>query len=283
MRDADDLLGALVEKVAKLEGRVADLSLLETPTGMAFGSGAANQVATWLDADTLQGASRLTFGSLLNVLRIGTGAGNAEFWGLGIQIAASGDSIVLAESSSTYTTGGTLGWVGNSQPFLYVPGTSFKIGFGTEAIPNVNFRSTGLDIFQPVVIDQSTAITNSAQPLLTLTHQTSGTPAAGFGIESLVKLESTTTLDRHAHAQVTSWVVATDASRTSRTIFYTYDTAAREAFRIQASGSAAMIGFLGAAAIVRPTVTGSRGGNAALASVLTALANLGLIVNSSSA
>lgn len=32
-----------------------------------------------------------------------------------------------------------------------------------------------------------------------------------------------------------------------------------------------------------PTVTGSRGGNAALASLLTALANLGIIVNNSTA
>lgn len=43
------------------------------------------------------------------------------------------------------------------------------------------------------------------------------------------------------------------------------------------------LGFLGAAGVTRPTVTGSRGGNAALASLLTALANLGLITNSTSA
>ncbi len=43
------------------------------------------------------------------------------------------------------------------------------------------------------------------------------------------------------------------------------------------------LGFYGVAPVAKPTVTGSRGGNAALASVLTALANLGLITNSSSA
>jgi hypothetical protein len=41
------------------------------------------------------------------------------------------------------------------------------------------------------------------------------------------------------------------------------------------------IGFFGATPIAQPTVTGSRGGNAALASLLTALADLGLIVDSS--
>jgi hypothetical protein len=49
------------------------------------------------------------------------------------------------------------------------------------------------------------------------------------------------------------------------------------------SASSQKLGFWGATPIVRPTVTGSRGGNAALASLLTALANAGLVVDSSSA
>lgn len=46
-------------------------------------------------------------------------------------------------------------------------------------------------------------------------------------------------------------------------------------------GNSTGIGFFAATPVAQPTVTGSRGGNAALASVLTALANLGLIVNNS--
>ena len=42
------------------------------------------------------------------------------------------------------------------------------------------------------------------------------------------------------------------------------------------------IGFLGAAPVTRPTVTGSRGGIAALADLLTELETLGLITDSSS-
>lgn len=41
------------------------------------------------------------------------------------------------------------------------------------------------------------------------------------------------------------------------------------------------VGFNGTAPIAKPTITGSRGGNAALASLLTALANYGLITDSS--
>lgn len=51
--------------------------------------------------------------------------------------------------------------------------------------------------------------------------------------------------------------------------------------RVKVDGTG--IGFLGATPVARPTVTGSRGGNAALASLLTALATLGLITDSSSA
>ena len=41
------------------------------------------------------------------------------------------------------------------------------------------------------------------------------------------------------------------------------------------------LSFFGAGGSGRPTVSGSRGGNAALASLLTALANLGLVTDSS--
>lgn len=47
--------------------------------------------------------------------------------------------------------------------------------------------------------------------------------------------------------------------------------------------SGSKIGAFGTAPASRPTVTGSRGGNAALASFLTGMANLGFIVDSSSA
>lgn len=48
-----------------------------------------------------------------------------------------------------------------------------------------------------------------------------------------------------------------------------------------ASGHGAALGFYATAPVAKPTVTGSRGANAALASLLTALANLGLLTDSS--
>lgn len=43
------------------------------------------------------------------------------------------------------------------------------------------------------------------------------------------------------------------------------------------------LGFYGATAVAKPTVTGSRGGNAALASLLTSLSTLGLVTDSTTA
>lgn len=48
------------------------------------------------------------------------------------------------------------------------------------------------------------------------------------------------------------------------------------------TGASQQIGFYGTPKIAKQTVTGSRGANAALTSLLTALASLGLITNSSS-
>jgi hypothetical protein len=59
----------------------------------------------------------------------------------------------------------------------------------------------------------------------------------------------------------------------------TVDTTGRiTAASLQVTGN---VGFYGGVPTTKPTVTGSRGANAALASLLTALAGLGLIVDSS--
>jgi hypothetical protein len=101
---------------------------------------------------------------------------------------------------------------------------------------------------------------------------------------NLLTVGQSSVQERAMALMASSYVVNTDASRTTRLTVSMYDaTAAREVLRLETSGTAAMLSFYGSAAVAKPTVTGSRGGNAALASVLTALANLGLMTDSSSA
>ena len=97
------------------------------------------------------------------------------------------------------------------------------------------------------------ALTTSGVTGLLLTHNSSGTPGAGFGVTLSFALETTTTENTTAADDDVTWTTATHASRAARRSFYIYDTAAREALRIEASGSAAMIGFLGASAAVQQT------------------------------
>jgi hypothetical protein len=79
---------------------------------------------------------------------------------------------------------------------------------------------------------------------------------------------------------------STDASRKGFVRLCAQDAVAtsggREGIRIDTDGAQALVGLFGATPVAKPTVTGSRGGNAALASLLTALADLGLITDSSS-
>ena len=86
---------------------------------------------------------------------------------------------------------------------------------------------------------------------LRATALVSGTPGAGFGSRIRFEASSTTTNYREQAFIDGIWATATDASRKAALKFTVYDTAAREALRLEASGSAPMIGFLGATPVVR--------------------------------
>jgi len=228
-------------------------------------------------------------GTGVSVSRIGTGAGNGEYWTFIIQNATATDVLVFGGSSSTFTTGGVFGWAGNNQFFLYYP-NEFRIGTGVGATPVMIFPTSGaVTLYRGLAITSdaviltaiaSDATTNQTPTGITVRHDTSATPAAQFGILILYDLQTTTTVDTLASIDRTVWVDATHATRKARRLWFVYDTAQREALRIEASGSAAMIGFLGAEAVVRQTL-GAAATDPATTQTLannirTALINLGL-------
>lgn len=119
---------------------------------------------------------------------------------------------------------------------------------------------------------------NYARPL-SIDAALSGTLQAikAAGTSTTLRL-STTTVEIAGNGQVTGGL----------TVNGTAAVATLEAGSILDSGGNIQIdsngiGFFGTATQAKPTVTGSRGGNAALASLLTALAAFGLITNSTSA
>jgi hypothetical protein len=113
----------------------------------------------------------------------------------------------------------------------------------------------------------SDAVTVSDSTGFLFNHQTSGTPAAGYGTSYFYQLQSSTNPSRSTAKMTTIWTDATDATRKARLSFSVYDTSVRLALQMEASGTAAMIGFLGASPVVRPTST---------TDLRTALINLGL-------
>lgn len=130
---------------------------------------------------------------------------------------------------------------------------------------NVTGVTTGYGVYQedsadlnffagPTNITYTDAATAASAAPLVIGHNSSGTPAANFAVEHQHRLKTSTTNDTTASMTRTSWATATHGSQKALCQFYIYDTAAREAMRIEASGTAAKIGFLGAAAVVRQTV-----------------------------
>lgn len=78
--------------------------------------------------------------------------------------------------------------------------------------------------------------------------------AAGYGPGLTFYAESATDANYRQQGQLsTVWATATDATRKARSLWSVWDTGEREGIRIEANGSAAMVGFLGAAAVVRQT------------------------------
>ena len=191
------------------------------------------------------------------------------------------DSFYARGDGAIYASGTGAGYTfidrtGSESWQWYGTGSIARLHNGTR--DTISISSAGA--INAVVTD---AVTNTTSTVQTFWHRSTGTVAANFGTNLVFNLHSDNGTDRSAADTRIFWTTATDASRKARQTFQIYDTAAREYLRGEASGSAAMIGFLGSAASAKQTVTGSRGGNAALASLLTALATYGLITDSSSA
>lgn len=155
--------------------------------------------------------------------------------------AASGNTVVSTAS-------------GNSAGRLMLDAIAVQISDrGSTAVP-IPVADTLLELFL------YTAETNTVKDTFLVTHESAGTPAAGFGVGQKFRLKSSTTSSQDAFELTTEWVVATHASRTARGKLIAYDTAARECIRIEASGSAPMVGFFGAAAVIQQAGTGEATG-----------------------
>ncbi|MFA5928239.1 MAG: hypothetical protein WC838_02940 [Candidatus Margulisiibacteriota bacterium] len=86
---------------------------------------------------------RPTSGASVAIDKIGSGNGNGQYWGVSIRNDTSDDSTMFGFSSSTYSTGGNVAWIGNSNAFVYFPSSKqLRLGSGIGTTPLMTLAGT---------------------------------------------------------------------------------------------------------------------------------------------
>ncbi len=150
-----------------------------------------------------------------------------------------------------YTTTAGGGGPGNSSTGTISTGTVNIIPKYTAAttIGNGSITDDGstIALTTPESIIVNDAATTTTTTELTIGHNSTGTPGAGFGTSIAYQLESSTTANRPAMTDTLTWSVATEGSQLARFTKSVYDNAtAREALRLDAATGGANISLFGA-------------------------------------
>lgn len=109
-------------------------------------------------------------------------------------------------------------------------------------------------LLHPELANATTATVDYAQRLSHIVSTASTGSSDGFGVGLEFELETGTDLTNQISGTIESlWATAANDTRKGRLNLYAYDTAARLGLTVEASGAAAMLGFFGVGAVVRPT------------------------------
>lgn len=168
----------------------------------------------------------------------------------------SGDALFGDNSTSK----ANLYWDKSAGTLAFRSGTSARITIGTDGI---------MTLADALNISINNSTTNAVDNVFNITHNSTGTVANGFGSGILFKAEigADGTTQNQSYIQ-SLWSDGTDGG--ARLILSVYNTShvAQEGLRLDTSaGGAAMLGFYGVTAIVKPSST---------TDLRTALINLGL-------
>lgn len=186
---------------------------------------------------------------------VGHGAGNANSTGA--------ENVFVGHSAGFSSTGGTTTAVGSEAGYSMTAGTGgvflgYKAGYNEVNSDRLFIcnSDTNTPLIYGVFPDYVRVYgaddsTGAIKDVFYVSHVTSGTPGVGFGVAIDWLLQSSTTNDQIACKLIADWIDGTHATRKARFSIQPYDTAPRPTLICQASGSAAMIGFLGANPIVR--------------------------------
>lgn len=182
--------------------------------------------------------------------------------------AFSSDLMLIGRSSSGgvgIVTGATGGFANVVLGVHYTQ----KVHIGAYHLPATRLSVLELD-----------SATNAITTVQTLGHDSSGTPAAGFGGELDLRLKSSTTVNRQAAYLDWLWNTATEAGAIADVVLGAiYNPSGsptkREGLRIRGGSADAQIGFYSVTPISRAVL--ATGVGATVDNVITALQNLGLV------
>lgn len=254
----DSTEGAEITNELTLSGLNSALSIGETPP-----SDSSTGTGIWMDRTGLY-----TLNSDSEQIRID--ATNGGLYAGEGNVLFDGDGLTLFGDTDTYLSSRSVSWKGvDSSPIGYImgwEGTS-QVGLTIEALNN-NDSKHGVIILQT----EGDFVTDNSFTTLIINPEVGITISSSGEAKGQLLLGGSVSLPALAD---TGWV--------HNTGIY-FPAIGQIGFSVLGSNRMTIgsnkLGFNGSAAISKPTVTGSRGGNAALASLLTALENYGLITNS---
>jgi len=211
-----------------------------------------------------------------------TGSNNVAIGILAGRYHANGSTALTDPENSIYIGANVRGFNNSDANSIVIGYSAIGLGANTTVIGNTS--TIAATIYGAGLFPLVSAATNTVSNVLTLTHDTSGTAAAGFGAGLLFQLESSTTAGQSAARIQALWNDPTHATRKADLVLTAYDTAEREGLRIRGAGSAPAIGFLGATPAARIAHVADPAGGAtvdaearsAINSILATLETFGL-------
>ncbi len=120
---------------------------------------------------TIANSSTITSGDLVRATYNGAAASRNGFLAFN---SAGSDGLLSAWASSTYTTGGGIGWVVNDRGFIYSP-TAFRLGVGTGATNYIEIGATGVATMPNGIIFANETLSTYDEGTFTPTIYGSGT------------------------------------------------------------------------------------------------------------
>lgn len=211
---------------------------------------------------------------------------------------------IRANSDKTKAVGAYAPWVSGdsaSLPIILVGGVSAGVNNTSimgQTYSGIGIRGNAVNSGTGVVGDSLTGygviarvaagVHNAVVPALMFSHTCSGTAASGIGVSATFSVATSGATERTLGGITGDWADVVDATRRGRVSLWGNNTVAAvttsyEGFRVEAlAAGAAGLGFYGATATAKPTITGATQSTAE-ANLLTALSTLGLVTNSTAA